>query len=326
MAKNNVSKIIIGLLIFVLVLLVAILNKGYVKNITMDKFLQYEDENEEINKQLILKLLKSLDDDTIKTIGIDKKDIVNSSIQNYNINIITKKNHNYYIILHNKNPKDDKEYLTVFKRGFLFYKKLGSPIKQNSVIDIFLLPVDTEEEYILFTRDLIGFKTAPLDLLCNLNAFVYNDKKRNFTEALKIIENSEEYQIITDNNKNMYKKFRTKSDILLTNNDYPIIKILTHYYEAVSTPTEKELTGTPPYSLNFDITKTENEFEKYFYDTNFYHFLLGYIKLDNSDETVGIVKKNTKIIDNNFKDTYTIIKKDGEVFEIFSNFTIIKTE
>ncbi len=318
--NHKIYKLTTIVLFLIFLFLVVSLSNRSVKTSYVDKYLNNKNVDEH---QFILNFLESIDVNTLNVLGIKQSDVVNDNLSNYNINIISKKTDNYYIILHNKNNNNDREYLTVFKRGLLTYKKHGTPIELNNIIDIFILPVKTDEKYIIFARDLVGFKTSPLDLTSNLHAFVFNKNKKDFTEAIKIAENIEEYQIQGDETKSLYKKFRTKSDILLTNKDYPIMEVLTHYYEAVSSEFDNELTGTPPYSLDFDVVKTNDTYEKYFYDSNFYHFILGYLSIDETEEIVGVIKKNSKVIDNNFKDTYTIIRRNGEVFEIFSDFTIL---
>ncbi len=316
MKKSNTYEIIIGVLITILIFSTLSLSNNFVKTKTVDRT---------TNSEIISKkLIKSLNKGTLNTIGISHSDVVSNDLSHYNINIVPNKTNNQYIILHNVNRSNDREYLTVFKRGLFTYHQLGKPIEFNNVVDVFLLPVKTKEQYILFARDLVGFKTSPLDLKSYLYAYVYNDKKNDFVHALEILENAEEYVIQKGDTTNNYKKYRAKSDIMLINEDYPIMKVLTHYYEAISDNFNTTLSGTPPYSLDFNVVKTENTFNEYFYDTDFYHFLLGYIVLDKNEEKVGIIKQNLKIIDNNYKDTYTIIRKNGEIFELFDGFTIEK--
>ncbi len=323
--KNKYSyNFTIAILFIILMFFILSLSNRNVKNVSVDKFLNKPIATEEEKKEFILKFLKNLDFETLEKIGIKQKDVVNESLSNYNINIIAKKTNDYYILLHNIDNNSEKEYITVFRRGLLTYKQIGSPIEFNNVIDVFLLPVNTQEKYIIFTRDLVGFKTSPLDLTSNLSAFIFDDKSNSFVEAINIVENAEEYVIDHVDEKSMYKKYRTKSDVMVTNTDYPIIEILTHYYEAVSQLVDGKIEGTPPYDLDFDVIKTSNDYNKYFYDSNFKHFLLGYLVINESNEVAGILRENSKIIDNNFRDTYTIIKQNGEIYEIFSDFTILK--
>lgn len=322
MKNNLIYKIIASLLVVIFVILALVLNSRAVRVSTFDK---YFDENEtQIKNQFIVKFLESLDFGTIQTIGISKNEIVNKDLSKIDVNIISDNDNNCYILLHNKNNNNNKDYITVFKRGLFFYKKIGNPIKLNNIIDIFMLPIKTDEKYIIFTRDLIGFETKPLDLLVNLNAFVYDKQKKDFVQALDIIENVEEYNIIYNDQKSMYKKFRTKSDIMVTNGEMPSIEILTHYYEAISQTFDKKLSNVVPYDLNFDIIKTSSKYSTYFYDEKFKHFILGYLKINETGEIVGITKINSKTVNNNFIDTYTIIKEDGEIFEIFDDFELIK--
>lgn len=321
--KNNLIYKVFAITLFtILIILSIILNARAVKVSTVDNFFNTKDEKNK--NQLIVKFLKNLDSKTIETIGIAKSDILDENLSQINIDIVSKSNDNYYIILYNTNPYNDKDYINIFKRGTFFYKHIGNPIKLNNIMDIFILKAKESKDYILFTRDLIGFETAPLDLTVNLNAFVYDKTKRNFIKALEIVENTEEYQITSDGEKNMYKKFRSKSDIMLTNSSIPSIEILTQHYEALSEPFKNELSKDTPYNLNFDVIKTSSNYNKYFYDENFKHFVLGYLEIEETKEIAGILKADTKIINDNFKDTYTIIKKDGEIFEIFDGFRLLK--
>ncbi len=316
MKKDKIYKIIIGILTTVLIFLTLSLSNNFVKIKTVDKAISLD--------LLIPKFVKSLNKGTLDTIGINQSDALSNNLSHYNINIVPNKTDDHYIILHNVNRNNDKEYLTIFERKLFTYKQLGKPLEFNNVVDVFVLPVNTKEKYILFSRDLVGFKTSPLDLKSYLYAYVYNDKKNNFEQALEILENAEEYVIQKGSPLSNYKKYRTKSDIMLINEDYPIMKVLTHYYEAISKDFDTNLSGTPAYSLDFNIVKTNSTFDKYFYDTEFYHFLLGYMTLDQNNEKVGIIKKNIKQINDNYKDTYTIIRKNGETFEIFDDYTIQK--
>lgn len=321
MKNNLIYKISITISLTILIIFAVILNARFVRTATVDKF--FDIQNSEAKDELIINFLKNLDNASIETIGISKSDIINENLSNINANITSKSADNYYIILHNTNPYNDKDYITIFKRGLFFYKHIGTPIEFNNVIDVFLLKTKGSNDYILFTRDLIGFETSPLDLVVNLNAFVYDKYKNDFVNAIEIIENIEQYEIVSNDNKNMYKKSRSKSDIMLTNSNTTIVEILTHDYEAISEEFNATLSKTPPYNLSFDVIKTSNNYSKYFYDPEFNHFLLGYLQLNDTNEIVGIIKFNKKIINNNFKNTYTIIKKNGEIFEIFDNFTIL---
>lgn len=324
MKNSLIYKITITILFIIVMVLAIVLNARLVRVSTFDKF--FNSQNDEIKNELTVKFLESLDSDTIETIGLSDTNISNENLSNMNINIISKDNDNYYIILHNTNPYNDKDYITILKRGLFFYKQIGTPIEFNNVMDIFLLQLNDTKNYMIFTRDLTGFETKPLDFSVTLNGFVYNKDKNEFVEVIEIIENIEEYQITNDNNKNMYKKFRAKSDIMLTNSNVPILEVLTHYYEAISDSFNSKLSEDTPYNLNFDVIKTSNNYTKYFYDPEFNHFLIGYLQLNDTKEIVGIIKSNTKIINNNFKDTYTIIKKNGEIFEVFDNFSIISSK
>ncbi len=272
---------------------------------------------------LINHLLKSTNKSTLKSLNISHGDVLTDNLENYNTSIITNKNNNYYKILQVYNKKTEKDFICVYKYSLFSYKQIGNPLEFNNITNASVLETK-DNESILFVRDLIGFKTSPLDLTSKLYAFTYNDNSRNFTKALELIENSEEYLIMKNEVGNYYKKYRTKSDIMLTNSVAPVLKVLTHFSESVSSIVKTNLAGTPPYSLDFDVIKTNNSFDTYVYDKNYHSFLLGYLKIDSTEEIVGILKKTTKIINENFVDTYTVIKPNGEVFEIYDGFTIEK--
>lgn len=316
MNKIRFYKYIIVISIFFTVFILYISNKNLLIN-TVESKLSNNDNS------LITNFLKTLDTNTLNIIGISQKNIATNNISEYDVNIITNKDDNYYIILHNINKNNNKQYLTVFKKGFFKYRQIGNAIEQNNILDIFIFPTQTKDKHIIFTRDLEGFETTPLDLIEKLQGFVYNSKTNSFDCAIEIIENAEEYQTQKVGNNNVYKKFRTKSDVMLTSSSMPTLEVLTHYYEAISDEFSNELSKTTPYNLNFTVIKNNNEYNKYFYDDTFNHFILGYIIINDTNEKVGILKKNIKIIDNNYEYTYTIIKKNGQIFEVFKDFTIL---
>lgn len=284
----------------------------------------FENMSAESERELCNDLLISMQKKSTEKIGITKDEIHSGNISKYNPSIASNKSNRDFLIMHSTKGEINKEYITIFGKKTFTYSQIGTPLEFRTVLDIFLLPINTDEKYIIFIRELDGVMTSPLDVSTTLHAYVYDNHKNTLIESIKIIENMEEYTIVTENNKNRYKKYRTKSDIILTNKDYPIMEILTYYYEAISGQISSNDTQTPSYSEEFDVIKTSNSYEKYFYDPKYKHFLLGYLRLTKNNEKVGILKKNSKIIDNNYVQTYTVIRNNGEIFEVFSDFSIEK--
>lgn len=290
-----------------------------VKNV--DKFFSNPTEKSELD--LCKKLLKSMERKDLNIIGVSKNKLLNDSILEYNPRIVSNNEDINYIVLYSINKDLNMEYLTIFEKNKLYYKQIGSPLSFRNVLDIFLLPIDTEEKYILFVRELDGAMSNPLDVLVSLHGYVYINNKKTFNESINIIENMEEYRK-TSTNPARFRKYRAKSDIVLTNNEFPELEVLTYCYEALSAPIKDTALENPPYGTEFDVIKTTNLHEKYFYDNEYKHFLQGYITLDKNNEKVGILKKNLKLVDNNHIDTYTVINKSGVIFEVFKNYTIDK--
>ncbi len=313
MKITNIYKLTIYILITIFVLIVLSFSnrvqKRNIDNLSESLFINH--------------LLNNTNKSVLKDIGISHADVVNKNIQDYDTSIISNKNNNYYKILQVFNESTEKDFICIYKYSLFSYKQVGLPIEFNNITNSFILET-TDKKNILFIRDLIGLKTSPLDLTSKLYAYVFNKNDKHFSKALDLIENSEEYLIIKDDSQNYYKKYHTKSDILLTNSESPTLKVLTNSSESVSSPAKNNLSGTPPYSLDFDVIKTSNSFDTYIYDSDFHYFLLGYIKINSTGEIVGIIKKSTKIINNNFTDTYTVIKTNGVIYEIYNDYSIEK--
>lgn len=311
-------------IVFIFVLFVGIvvsLSNRYVSVKNVDSFFSSPTEKSEL--ELCKSLLKSMKSNDLKMLGISKNKLFKNNLEEYNPRIVSNDLDINYIVLYSKNKDHNMEYLTIFERNKLHYKQIGTPLNFRTVLDIFLLPIDSEEKYILFVRELNGAMTNPLDVLVTLHGYVYAHNKNSFSEAINITENMEEYRK-TNTSPIRFKKYRAKSDIVLTNNIFPELEVLTYCYEALSPPIGDNTLEVPPYGTEFDVIKTLNLHEKYFYDKDYHHFLQGYITLDEKNEKVGILKKNSKLVDNNYVDTYTVINKNGLIFEVFKNYTIDK--
>lgn len=315
--KRIIILILVVLLSFISIHIYNIFNK----NISIKKINNFfENTNYENENILAKQFLYAIDKKSLNKIGLTKNDIkyIDSNDEFKKAQVVYKEDDKDLLLLYTM--IGDNRHITAFYKDNFSYKQLGNPIPLDTVLDIFSIKENLSNKYILFIRHMDTSLSNSYNNTINLTTYVYSDKTADFVKSVNIIENCENYILPTSKNDNRYKKIKTKSDIMLSDYEKLTLEVLTSSYEAISTDINE--VNDAPYNLNYDVVKTNIDYNKYFYDNEFNYFLQGYLILDEKNEKVGILNCASIIINNEFVDLFTVVRKNGQIFEITSNYTI----